>query len=51
MEKMTETLLVRLSPGIKQMLDNDSWMKKMSMAEYLRYLIERAHKNNDGKKK
>ncbi len=47
MEKMTETLLVRLSPSIKQKLGNDAWLKKMSMAEYLRWLI----KNNDGEKK
>ncbi len=50
MEKMPETLLIRLSPSIKQILENSAWLKKMSMAEYLRWLIERNNKNDGAKK-
>ena len=36
---MTEKLLIRLDPEAKKKLENDAWLKKMSMAEYLRALI------------
>ncbi len=44
MERLTEQFLIRLSPQIKKKLENDAWLNRMSMAEYLRFLIDRGTK-------
>jgi len=46
----TETLVIRLSPRLKQKLENDSWLRKMSMAEYLRAFIEKENAESGTRK-
>ena len=48
MEKLTERLQIRLSKKTKTVLENSAWLRKMTMAEYLRWLIRRNNKNKGG---
>ena len=48
----SETFLLKLEPEEKKILSNSAWLKKVSMAEYLRIFIRKGRKKNErmGKK-
>ena len=50
MKPLNERLQIRLSKETKEVLENNAWLKKMSMAQYLRWLIHRNDKNGKGAK-
>lgn len=47
----SEVLLIRLDPKEKKRLAELAWLKKMSMAEYVRMLIQRAYNKKENQRR